>query len=191
MKLEAVRAFCTPFYSEAGRAYHNLHHVEHMLVVLKSRTALPLPLPLELAVWGHDLIYDPARNDNEERSAQVFGEWLTAQGTFPDLRQEVEALILATRHDTPPPTPTAALIVDADLAIFGASNADFRVYEQAIRQEYAFVPWPAYRTGRQAVLKHFLSRERIYSTPEFAGLEAAARAHLEAAVRKLANSLEK
>lgn len=188
MKLEEVRAFCTPFYSEAGRAYHNLYHVEHMLVALKSRTTLPLPL--ELAVWSHDLIYDPARDDNEERSAQVFGEWLTAQGTSPELRQAVEALILATRHDTPPLTPTAALIVDADLAVFGAADADFWAYEQAIRQEYAFVPWPAYRSGRQTVLKHFLSRERIYSTPEFAGLEAAARAHLQAATRKLADSPE-
>ncbi|GAA4023700.1 hypothetical protein GCM10022631_43120 [Deinococcus rubellus] len=188
MKLAAVWAFCTPFYSEAGRAYHNLHHVEHMLVALKSRT--DLLLPLELAVWGHDLIYDPARNDNEERSAQVFGEWLTVQGASPELRQEVAALILATRHDTPPQTPTAALIVDADLAVFGAADADFWAYEQSIRQEYAFVPWPAYRSGRQAILQHFLSQEQVYSTPEFAGLEAAARAHLEAAARKLADSPE-
>ena len=80
--------------------------------------------------------------------------------------------------------------MDADLAVFGASDAEFWEYERAIRQEYAFVPWPAYRSGRQAVLQHFLSRERIYSTPEFADLEAAARTHLQAAARKLADSPE-
>ena len=190
MNTAAVRAFCTPFYSERQRAYHTLHHVESMLAALASRTALPLPLSLELAVWGHDLIYDPARNDNEARSAEVFGDWLMAQGASDELRQDVEVLILATRHDAPPSIPAAALIVDADLAVFGASDADFWAYERAIRQEYAFVPWPVYRSGRQAVLQHFLSRERIYSTSAFAGLESAARAHLQAAARKLADPPE-
>ncbi|AZI42689.1 phosphohydrolase [Deinococcus psychrotolerans] len=186
--MAAVRAFCTPFYAEPHRAYHNLRHVEAMLSALEERRALT-PV-LELAIWGHDLIYDPARNDNESRSAEVFGAWLAKQGEPDALQREIGVLILATRHDQPPSSVAAALLVDADLAIFGASDAEFWAYERAIRQEYAFVPWPAYRAGRQAVLQHFLGQERIYSTPEFADLEAAARAHLNAASQKLADSPE-
>ena len=128
------------------------------------------------------------RHDNEERSAAVFGAWLTGQGAPFELRQEVEALILATRHDAPPTTPAAALLIDADLSVFGAPDEAFWTYERAIRQEYLHVPWPAYQAGRRVVLHHFLSRERIYTTPEFANLEAPAQAHLAAALEALERS---
>ena len=180
--MSAVRAFYTPYYAQPQRHYHTLDHIKAMLDALRERNVL-IPA-LELAVWGHDLIYDPARQDNEERSAAVFGIWLTEQGAPSELRQEVEALILATRHDAPPVSP-AALIVDADLSVFGASDEAFWTYEGAIRQEYLHVPWPAYQAGRRAVLHHFLNRERIYTTPEFANLEVAARAHLAAALEAL------
>ncbi|TSA88183.1 phosphohydrolase [Deinococcus detaillensis] len=186
--MAAVRAFCTPFYAEAHRAYHTLRHVETMLSALEERCALT-PV-LVLAIWGHDLIYDPARNDNEARSAEVFGAWLAEQDEPDALQREVGALILATKHDQPPSSVAAALMVDADLAVFGASDAEFWAYERAIRREYQFVDWPIYRMGRQAILSHFLERERIYNTPEFADLEAAARAHLRAATQKLADSPE-
>lgn len=186
--MAAVRAFCTPFYAETQRAYHNLRHVEAMLSALEERHVLTPAL--ELAVWGHDLIYDPARNDNEARSAEVFGAWLAEQGEPDELQREVEVLILATKHDQPPSSAAAALMVDADLAIFGASEAEFWAYERAIRQEYQFVPWPAYRSGRQAVLQHFLKRQQIYSTPEFADLETAARQQLQAACQRLKASVQ-
>jgi predicted metal-dependent HD superfamily phosphohydrolase len=182
-QLAAAREFCTPFYQEPQRAYHTLSHVEALLNALHSRGVLSPGLAL--AVWGHDLIYDPQRHDNEAQSARQFGDWLEGQGADTALVAEVRRLILKTQHTEPPTDKAAALLVDADLSVFGADDETFWAYEQAIRQEYSFVPWAAYREGRMTVLNGFLKRERIYTTAEFAGLETGARGHLEAAVALL------
>ncbi|PTA68887.1 phosphohydrolase [Deinococcus arcticus] len=157
--------------------------MQAMLDALGSRGVLSPALAL--AVWGHDLIYDPRAGDNEARSAQVFGAWLATQGAVPAHMAQIRALILATQHTAAPATREEALLVDADLGILGASPADFAAYDAAIRQEYRHVPGPLYRIGRRKVLQGFLKRGRIYTTPEFAELEAQARANLAVALSKL------
>ena len=181
--LRRVRAFALPFYQHAGRAYHNEQHARAMLLALGTRGVLTPALAL--AVWGHDLIYDPRAQDNEQRSADAFGAWLAQQGAPDDLRAEVHALILATRHTDPPTTCAQALLLDADLGILGAAPPQFAAYDAAIRREYAHVPEPAYRAGRRRVLEGFLGRGRLYVTPEFAPLEAQARENLEGALALL------
>lgn len=180
--LDRAEAFARPFYAEPGRAYHTAEHVGAVLDALASREVLTPTLAL--AVWGHDLIYDPRAGDNEARSAAVFGEWLAAEGADASLIRQVQALILATRHTDPPSTRAEALVVDADLSILGADPATFAAYDRAIRQEYSFIPEEDYRVGRARVLRGFLNREQMYHTPEFAGLEASARANLQAALRQ-------
>ncbi|EYB69615.1 putative HD phosphohydrolase family protein [Deinococcus phoenicis] len=181
--LSAAEAFALPFYAQPHRAYHNAQHVRAVLHALASRGVLTPALAL--AVWGHDLIYDPQAPDNEGRSAEVFGGWLAAQGAEAELVQEVTALILATRHTSPPRTRAEAVLVDADLSILGADVDTFAAYDAAIRQEYVFVPEADYRAGRARVLRGFLEREQLYVTPEFAALEGQARANLTAALAQL------
>lgn len=181
--LPAAEMFALPFYAAPERAYHNAAHVRQMLGALETRSVLTPTLAL--AVWGHDLVYDPRAADNEARSAEVFGAWLAEQGADAALRAQVTALILATRHAEPPATREEALLVDADLGILGASAGDFGAYDRAIRQEYAHVPWPLYREGRRRVLEGFLERDTLYHTPEFAALDAPARLNLRRAVAEL------
>lgn len=154
-----------------------------MLEALEAREVLTPTLAL--AVWGHDLIYDPRAGDNEARSAGVFGAWLAAQGAPAELVREVEGLILVTRHPSRPANRTQALLIDADLAILGAEPETFAAYDRAIRQEYRHVPGLLYRAGRAKVLRGFLEREQLYTTPEFAGLEEQARINLGAALNTL------
>jgi predicted metal-dependent HD superfamily phosphohydrolase len=177
--LNAAQTYSLPFYQEPHRAYHTLAHVQAMLNALETRNVLTPAL--ELAVWGHDLIYDPQRHDNEAQSAEQFGDWLETQRAGPVLVTKVRRLILETDHRAPPTDRVAALLVDADLSVFGADEAEFWRYEQAIRQEYSWVAWSAYRAGRLGVLEQFLRRDNVFSTPEFSGLEAEAQRHLEAA----------
>lgn len=177
--LQGVRAYALPIYQGAqgnARAYHNDWHVRTMLVALAERGVLTPALAL--AVWGHDLVYDPRADDNEERSAEVFDHWLASQGAGVPLREQVRALILATKHTTPPQNREEALLIDADLSILGADAEAFEAYEAGIRQEYSHVPAPLYKLGRRKVMKGFLKRPQIFSTPEFAELEASARANL-------------
>jgi predicted metal-dependent HD superfamily phosphohydrolase len=179
----AARHFCAPYYREAHRAYHGHGHVQAMLEALNTRGVLTPAL--ELAVWGHDLICDPRHTDNEQQSAQLFSAWMISRNALPDLTHDVARLILETRHLQPPSDRAAALLIDADLSVFGANDEAFRDYEAAIRQEYDWVGWPTYRDRRAAVLTRFLAQDKIYATPEFAGLEEQARRHLAAAINRL------
>jgi predicted metal-dependent HD superfamily phosphohydrolase len=78
--------------------------------------------------------------------------------------ETVVRLILATRHTSsePPPNRDTGVILDADLAILGATEERYRQYAADIRREYAWVPEPEYRAGRIAVLERFLARPRLF-----------------------------
>ncbi|CAD7928664.1 unnamed protein product [Amoebophrya sp. A120] len=68
-------------YCEVHRRYHTLEHLAFLLRKLEDETArlkggILLTSQdlrdLQLAVFFHDLVYDPARQDNEEVSARIF-----------------------------------------------------------------------------------------------------------------------
>ena len=82
-------------------------------------------------------------------------------------------------HTAVPVLDDERLLVDIDLSILGAPEDRFTEYERQIRQEYAFVPKWLFRRKRREILKGFLDRPAIYSTPHFHDrLEARARDNL-------------
>lgn len=155
-------------YSKPHRHYHNLGHVADVLRVAARLADIASDAnAVALAVWYHDAVYDPRAKDNEARSAEMASERLAAIGLPSVTVAEVARLVNATTHfesATEPIAGNTAVLLDADLAILGASEERYRMYAAAIRAEYAFVPVDAYRTGRIAVLEAFLSRARIYRT---------------------------
>jgi predicted metal-dependent HD superfamily phosphohydrolase len=167
-------------YSESHRAYHTLEHIGECLRHLDSaRHLLSGPLEVELAVWFHDAIYDPRRNDNEEQSAQLAGERLQTAGVDRTIATRTAALIRLTTHEYDDLSGDEAILCDVDLAILGASAERFDRYDAAIRQEYHWVPENVYRVERGRVLEHFLNRSHIYHTPFFSHqLETQARRNI-------------
>lgn len=164
-------------YSAPGRHYHDLRHVQDCLRWLDRVADLSVRDReiLTLAIWWHDVVYDPTRSDNEEQSAL-----LAERHIAPELRDEVGRLIRLTRmHDVAPGDRLGALLVSIDLTILGADEASYDAYANAIRHEYAHVPDEAYRAGRAAVLERFASRPVIYPDAGFAAaLDRPARANL-------------
>jgi predicted metal-dependent HD superfamily phosphohydrolase len=154
-------------YTEPHRIYHNLQHVRHVLgLVQEYGDPSTDRATVELAVWFHDVIYDPHASDNEERSAdhaeQEVGR-LGVQGA-----ESLRPLILATKtHVCPPGDMDCKLLIDADLAILGSPPEEYDRYAVAIGMEYAWVPEADYSRGRGEALRGFLQRERIYSLPAF------------------------
>jgi predicted metal-dependent HD superfamily phosphohydrolase len=172
-------------YSEAHRHYHTLEHIAEALRVAGRLSGdRDDTRAVQLAVWFHDAVYDPRATDNEERSAQLVHVLLAPLGLSDELLSWVAALVRATAHlsdVTPPPDPETLVLLDADLAILGASEERYRRYAADVRREYADVPDPAYRAGRAAVLGRFLARPRIYHHPLLvAEGEEAARRNLRA-----------
>ena len=161
-------------YSEPHRHYHTLAHIEHMLELLPHADETVVA-----AVWFHDAIYDG--NQNEERSAALARQALRIIGFAEEKIALVERMILATKRHERGDLPEHALaFLDADLAILGSDRERYDEYVRQVRQEYAHVPDAAFRAGRNAILRKFLDRPRLYFTDEFfARFEEQARANLE------------
>jgi predicted metal-dependent HD superfamily phosphohydrolase len=124
-------------YSEPHRHYHTLQHLGECFVRLDEARHLAQHIhEVELALWFHDAVYDTHRQDNEEQSASLAEAAVQRAGLPDSVGQRVRGLILATKHDAAPDNPDAALLVDVDLTILGASVERFDDYERQVRQEY-------------------------------------------------------
>ena len=150
-------------YAGPARAYHNLNHVADCLVRFDEYIHHATdPVAVEFAIWFHDVVYDTHVPENEERSAMVGAEFLsaTSHGTV------VANLIRATRHDALPGTPDAVLLCDIDLSILGRPPAVYDAYACAIREEYSWVPLADFVEGRTRVLQSFLGRPSVFHLDE-------------------------
>ncbi len=175
-------------YSERQRHYHTLQHLRECLAQFDAAGALARrPAEVEAALWFHDAVYEPTRQDNEAMSASWARESLAAGGAPAEVAQRVAALVQVTAgHQPPADDADAALLCDIDLAILGAAAARFDESSQQIRREYAHVSHEDFIVGRRRVVQGFLERPRIYRTAAFHdALEARARANLERALAAL------
>lgn len=171
-------------WSEPHRKYHTLQHLHECLALFERDHALAgRPGEVAFALWFHDAVYETSRHDNEAMSADWAQRVLAEAGAPAEVVQRVHALIMATRHSEVPATPDAKLVVDIDLAILGAAPARFDEYELQIRDEYGFVPEALFREKRGEILRGFLQRPAIFSTPAYAArFEAQARNNLARAL---------
>ncbi len=126
-------------YSEPGRHYHTLEHIAACLEHFDSwRHLADKPHLVELALWLHDVIYDTHRVDNEACSAQYAIALLTAAGV-PEYAPAVEAMIMATTHQTGSQADDCGLVLDIDLAVLAQPPQAYKSYQQAVQQEFAWV----------------------------------------------------
>jgi predicted metal-dependent HD superfamily phosphohydrolase len=169
------------------RHYHDTRHLGACLRHFEAiRSFLAEPHAVALALWYHDAVYWPWRKDNEQRSAEQAARFLRRMPCTQGLEAPVRTLVMATCHHAPAPTPDAQWLVDIDLAILGQPPGTYARFEQEVRREYRFAPWPRYVEGRCAVLQSFLARPRIYATDWFhQRLEAQARHNMQAAIESL------
>jgi predicted metal-dependent HD superfamily phosphohydrolase len=170
-------------YTSPERHYHNLEHLGEMFRVAdRLSPGVEDPNALHLAIWFHDAVYDSRAKDNERRSGELAVDLLGPIGVSSSTIERVVQMIWATAHtaDGPPPAlRDTQVLLDADLAILGASEDRYARYAADIRKEYAWVPAADYRKGRAAVLEKFLAAPRIYQTQTlFEEGEQRARANL-------------
>lgn len=167
-------------YSQPHRHYHNLHHIARVLHWFRQPgEPVPHDAEAEVAIWFHDVIYEPGATDNEEASALLADRLLAAGGALSQARARICQMVRATSHRELPSDLTAGRVADADLAVLAADAAEFAEYERGIRAEYAHLSDATFGPGRRRVLSALLARAHLYATPWFrARLEAPARANL-------------
>lgn len=179
---ELTRAYRAP-----GRFYHDLAHIQDCLRELEQALADGVPVDdpeaLRYALWFHDYVYDPARQDNEEQSARAGKEAALRDGYSPAFADRVHALVMATKHGAVAlRNNDEKLMVDIDLSSIAAD--DFGAITTKIRLEYAHVPDELFYPARKAVLRTFLEQPEIYHTGYFRRKYGdQAQANLQASVK--------
>ncbi|MFD9123918.1 hypothetical protein [Kitasatospora sp. NPDC059571] len=175
-------------WAEPQRRYHT---TEHLAAVLGHVDALADgaadPDAVRLAAWFHDAVYRPDRSENEERSARLAERALTEAGLGAGLVAEVARLVrLTVTHHPAPGDADGEVLCDADLAVLGSAPEQYAAYAAAVREEYAFVPEEAFRSGRAAILRQLLALPALYRTPAARErFDTAARANLAAELSRL------
>ncbi len=167
-------------YGEPHRHYHTLDHIAAVVAdAVRLRERFQQPDAAVLALFFHDVVYDPARRDNEARSADRLELWLGRRidaGVLAFCRRAIEATASHAAHGD----SDMDLVLDIDMAILGASPDAYRRYAEGVAREYLPVyGFDTYAAGRTRLfLEPTLARGSLFLTPSFAGLEAQARANL-------------
>ncbi|MFT5168590.1 MAG: putative metal-dependent HD superfamily phosphohydrolase [Saprospiraceae bacterium] len=162
------------YYAEGRRAYHNLNHLYDLFKKLDKYQAEVNDLKaVELAIWYHDIVYDPMSKDNEERSAILCSKRLKTLGLSTSLKEKIYKLIWSTKTHAIEDWKNEAdkkdneFLLDLDLSILGSNGDKYEKYTSQIRREYNIVPSFLYFSGRKKVLKHFLEMDRLFKTNSF------------------------
>lgn len=177
-------------WNEPHRSYHDLRHLEEVLLALdhlRTRGEPVTPTTL-LAAWFHDAVYSGVGDQDEADSARFTGTALERFGLPAALTAPVRELILATipgAHTDSAP-PTSVHLLDADLSIFASPAARYAEYVTAVRVEYAHVSDDDFRHGRARILRSYLDRPTVYRSVQAQAMwETRARANLTREVQEL------
>lgn len=155
-------------YSEPKRKYHTISHLEAILLELNPVRQIITDWETVLfAVYYHDIIYKATSSTNEEDSAKLARQRLTAIGFPTDKIEKCVQMILATKLHQLSTDDDTNFLTDADLAILGQHPYEYQRYTSGIREEYSIYPDFMYNGGRKKALQHFLEMERIFKTPYF------------------------
>lgn len=191
-------------YSEPHRHYHTVEHLTELFDHLAPYRGESLWPAIELAVWGHDVVYAtelPDYAENEARSAlwlaRVVEEhcaesWRRVHAAF--LPLAVQLIIATKTHWLPDGLSgdarrAAQLFLDADLAILAADEARLLRYDEGIAREWRqspAAPSDAFRNGRRQALEQLLAHDPLFLSADFAPLAAPARANLGLLIRRYA-----
>jgi predicted metal-dependent HD superfamily phosphohydrolase len=155
-------------YSNKKRHYHTLNHLESLLQHLFT-------IKIQIKDWDtilfslyyHDIIYNPLKTTNEEKSAEFAENRMQLIGVPQKTIENSLNQILATKKHLLSLDNDTNIFTDADLSILGQPWNVYVNYYTQVRNEYALYPDLIYKPGRKKVLQHFLQMERIFKTDFF------------------------
>jgi pantetheine-phosphate adenylyltransferase len=152
-------------YLGKNRFYHNLTHISNCLNefdLIKDK--IEKQFVVEMAIWFHDYVYDIKSKTNEEDSINALYDEVEL-----DMKEEIDidALILATKHNTDELTNDQKYLCDIDLSSLGKSWRLFNYYNKLVEQEYSSLLRKDLLKGRVYFMQGLLNRKRIYYTEFF------------------------
>lgn len=169
-------------YADPSRHFHDRRHLGEVLARLEELADAGArfdAVPVQLAAWFHDAVYDCER-DAEERSA-AWAEHALADLVEGQVVAETARLVRLTEtHDPAEDDANGAALSDADLAVLASEDARYAEYVAGVRREYEHLSDEEWRTGRADLLRALLERPRIFRTePGHERWETRARRNIE------------
>lgn len=174
-------------YGKTYRHYHTLSHLSHFFEELDK--VKPQILDWDcclMAMFYHDVVFLPTRNDNEKSSSDVAAITLALLGIPSEKIEKCQQLIMATKKHLKALDSDTNFFTDADLAIIGSEEKLYKAYLNKIEQEYYYLSEEHYRVGRIKVIDHLLGMDQLYKTQHFfVKYEQQARRNLKEERKKL------
>jgi predicted metal-dependent HD superfamily phosphohydrolase len=144
-------------WNESHRAYHTLNHLNDVIDQInenKSKFSGKEYEKLMLTALFHDCVYDPMKNDNEEKSADFFIECCQDKSNKDVL--EVKQMILDTKtHEAT--TNLSESFNQYDMSIVERDFDQLLEWENGIREEYKAYG-EQYKEGRLKFLESLLDK---------------------------------
>jgi predicted metal-dependent HD superfamily phosphohydrolase len=185
IKIDTLWQELVEAYSGKNRHYHNLTHLEEMIVQYeKYLSELTFPVEVLYAIFYHDYVYKATSKENELKSAEF------AISILPEHAKINAALvfdmIVATKLHEHNRVEDINWLIDFDLKILSKEWKEYEVYFKQIRKEYKIYPDLLYNPGRKKALQHFLENEFIYQTETFrTKFEKQARENIQREISQL------
>jgi predicted metal-dependent HD superfamily phosphohydrolase len=153
-------------YSEPHRFYHTLSHIELCIEQMDLvRSMLEQPEQVEMALWFHDIIYQPDNSNNEAESAEFYKN-LASNKSDDEFIKAVVDLILVTRHTDSKLNHDQQYMCDIDMAAFGKEWPVFLEDSENLQKEFPGT-YDEFIHGKRKFLNNLLLQPRIFYTEYF------------------------
>ena len=135
-------------YKNGRRYYHNWKHILNLVEIAYNDNRLSVDMLL--AILFHDIVYDSTRNDNEEKSVEMFKYQYGRY--FND--DKISNAILSTKyHITDSKYPFNDYLNKIDMSVLYCDFKTFTEYEMNIRKEFNHIDFNTYKENRLVFLK--------------------------------------
>lgn len=154
-------------YEAEDRPYHNILHIQECMEQFsRVRAYMEKPDLVELALYFHDAVYTPGKDDNEEKSAQLFLDKVKGS-LMPDSEKELVAKLIRStnwlQNKDALVNTDLHILHDIDFSIFASEWVRFLEYDNQIEAEYAHVPKPVFMKHRRDFLSQLLTAGVFYT----------------------------
>ncbi|NBO22570.1 hypothetical protein EBU94_04420, partial [bacterium] len=145
-------------WNEPNRHWHNQDHLFDLLEQINNdfdngKISLDEKKKLQMVALFHDVVYDPTRGDNEEKSA----EFMLSLSENKEMLKDVYQAILDTKTHIST-NPISERFNKYDMNIVERDYDSLLRWEEGIRKEYSMYSDEEYKQGRVKFLESLLDK---------------------------------
>jgi len=147
-------------WNESHRYYHNLDHLTDLISKINedfgnNKISKNDRDKLIITALFHDVVYEPSRHDNEERSVDFFMKLCSEKYDIDIV--EIKQMILDTKKHVAS-TPLSQIFIDYDMGICSEGYDRLLEWESGIRMEYSHIDESDYKKNRLIFLESIIDK---------------------------------